>query len=331
MTHLTTSAVLRDEASAIHESGKVPPGTEGKALYVALNALKSAALCLSGGGIRSAAFSFGVIQALAMNPRQPGGGRVTEPEDSLLSRFHYLSTVSGGGYAGGWLSAWLTHQYRHGGGDWSAIWKSVAGERPTPEEEPRQFAWLRTYSNYLTPKLGLASADAWATVALSLRNLILNWFVILPVLCAVLIVLKLVASTVAWVSQFDPRACAASFGQPSFVLGAAGCVCLLLALRFTTRHRPTLGASGAGQKDFLIGGLGPAAAAAVLFTFAVAGPCVETIVQDWLRSGQAPLLRGLGVLAGGGAALFALAWIAAWPRCRDGRRGVWEVSRTRYR
>src|SRR5262245_35598108 len=48
-----------------------------------------AALCLSGGGIRSAAFSLGVLQALA--------------DRQLLSRFHYLSTVSGGGYIGGWL------------------------------------------------------------------------------------------------------------------------------------------------------------------------------------------------------------------------------------
>ena len=335
MANLTTDAVLGEEANAIHGPGKVPLGAKGKALYVALNGLKSAALCLSGGGIRSAAFSLGVMQALATNPRRPDGTRAGKPEDSLLSRFHYLSTVSGGGYAGGWLSAWLTHAYGHKGGDWSSVWQAMAGERPVPEEEPRQFAWLRTYSNYLTPKLGLASADAWATAALSLRNLILNWFVILPVLCAVLIVLKLVASTVAWVSQFDPQACAASFGQPSFFLGAAGGVCLLLALRFTTRHRPTRGASGAGQKDFLTGGLGPAVAAAVFFTFAVAGPCAETFVQNWLRSGHAPLLRGLGVLAAAGAALFALAWIAALPRCRglaDGVRDVaaWTVSGAVY-
>src|SRR5262245_57771329 len=50
------------------------------------------ALCLSGGGIRSASFGLGVLQALARR--------------DLLFRFHYLSTVSGGGYIGGWLSAW---------------------------------------------------------------------------------------------------------------------------------------------------------------------------------------------------------------------------------
>src|SRR5690348_14425588 len=51
------------------------------------------ALCLSGGGIRSATFSLGVMQTLAKH--------------RLLHRFHYLSTVSGGGYIGSWLTAWI--------------------------------------------------------------------------------------------------------------------------------------------------------------------------------------------------------------------------------
>jgi predicted acylesterase/phospholipase RssA len=51
-----------------------------------------AALCLSGGGIRSATYALGVLQGLA--------------RFGLLGQFHYLSTVSGGGYIGSWLSAW---------------------------------------------------------------------------------------------------------------------------------------------------------------------------------------------------------------------------------
>src|SRR5437588_12507011 len=49
-------------------------------------------LCISGGGIRSATFALGILQGLA--------------EKGLLGRFDYLSTVSGGGYIGGWLTAW---------------------------------------------------------------------------------------------------------------------------------------------------------------------------------------------------------------------------------
>ena len=49
-------------------------------------------LCFSGGGIRSATFNLGVLQALA--------------ELNLLSWVSYLSTVSGGGYIHQWLAAW---------------------------------------------------------------------------------------------------------------------------------------------------------------------------------------------------------------------------------
>ena len=50
------------------------------------------ALRLSGGGIRSATFNLGILQGLARH--------------GLLEKFDYLSTVSGGGFIGGWLSAW---------------------------------------------------------------------------------------------------------------------------------------------------------------------------------------------------------------------------------
>ena len=49
-------------------------------------------LASSGGGIRSATFALGVIQALAHH--------------DLLKKFDYLSTVSGGGYIGSTLT-WL--------------------------------------------------------------------------------------------------------------------------------------------------------------------------------------------------------------------------------
>jgi len=57
-----------------------------------------AALCLSGGGIRSAIFALGIIQGLARS--------------GLLSKFDYLSTVSGGGFIGSWLSAWIYHTWK---------------------------------------------------------------------------------------------------------------------------------------------------------------------------------------------------------------------------
>jgi hypothetical protein len=61
------------------------------------------ALALSGGGIRSATFALGVLQALARKPlttTQPANDR-----RSLLYGFDYLSTVSGGGYIGSFFAS----------------------------------------------------------------------------------------------------------------------------------------------------------------------------------------------------------------------------------
>ena len=57
------------------------------------NAHDLVGLAFSGGGIRSATFNLGVIQALA--------------ELRLLRKIDYLSTVSGGGYIGSWLTSWI--------------------------------------------------------------------------------------------------------------------------------------------------------------------------------------------------------------------------------
>lgn len=50
-------------------------------------------LAFSGGGIRSATFNLGILQWLAWA--------------GLLTKIDYLSTVSGGGYIGGWLISWI--------------------------------------------------------------------------------------------------------------------------------------------------------------------------------------------------------------------------------
>jgi hypothetical protein len=58
-------------------------------------------LALSGGGIRSATFSLGVLQALAQAELDDGKGRKT----AWLRLFDYLSTVSGGGYIGAFFAS----------------------------------------------------------------------------------------------------------------------------------------------------------------------------------------------------------------------------------
>jgi len=141
------------------------------------------ALCVSGGGIRSATFALGIIQGLA--------------SVGLLKRFHYLSTVSGGGYIGSWLSSWVR---RHPKGVQgvedelhradTAVASIVEADHPKKREipeakvdpEPTPVRHLRDYSNYLSPRLGLLSADSWTIASLYIRNLSLNLLVLIPLI-----------------------------------------------------------------------------------------------------------------------------------------------------
>jgi hypothetical protein len=133
------------------------------------------ALCLSGGGIRSATFALGVLTGLARH--------------GLLGKFDYLSTVSGGGYIGSWLSAWMKHE---GAPAVQAQLGSMTGEKLQPDPEPVRH--LRAYSSYLTPKLGLLSADTWTLAATMIRNLLLNWVVVVPLLLSALLIPRLAVS-----------------------------------------------------------------------------------------------------------------------------------------
>jgi Patatin-like phospholipase len=145
-----------------------------KALYADIHKLKEdrTALCFSGGGIRSATFALGVTQRLA--------------HFGLLAKFDFLSTVSGGGYIGSWLSSFV----RRDPDGMKSVQYKIKGvppaERKPLEPEVEPLVWLRRFSNYLTPKLGLMSADTWAFVGSYLRNLLLVWLVFVPFLAAVL-------------------------------------------------------------------------------------------------------------------------------------------------
>jgi GNAT superfamily N-acetyltransferase len=126
---------------------------------------KRAGLCLSGGGIRSATFGLGVLQSLTRL--------------QLLDKFDYLSTVSGGGYIGSWLTAWI---HRHPRGLTGVIEDLNRTSKAGADEASLPVRWLRNYSNYLSPHLGFFSADSWTLLGIYLRNLHLNWMVLLPLL-----------------------------------------------------------------------------------------------------------------------------------------------------
>jgi hypothetical protein len=164
---------LNEDQRSLHkdDAEEIKPRDE---FYRTLNGLNSAALCLSGGGERSAVFCLGVIQALAAcdvdkltakettapksEYEQPEKSEI-EPDKSLLGRFHYLSTVSGGGYIGSWLSAWRTRS------DFATVIGNLTDRPKGADVEPPPISWLRAYSNYLTPQLGVTSADVGSSLS----------------------------------------------------------------------------------------------------------------------------------------------------------------------
>jgi len=124
------------------------------------SAINAIGIAFSGGGIRSATFNLGVLQALA------GMG--------LLKIIDYMSTVSGGGYIGSWLVAWIKRE------DLRKVEEKLGTdcERFGVGTKPREVEFLREYSNYLTPRLGVFSGDTWAFIGSYVRNLILNQIVL---------------------------------------------------------------------------------------------------------------------------------------------------------
>ncbi len=181
-----------------------------------MHSQRHAALCLSGGGIRSASFAMGVVQGLARR--------------GLLSRFHYLSTVSGGGYTGSWLSAWMA---RAGS---QRVHEQLGGvQTGKPDAEPAPLHHIRSYSYYLTPRFGLFSADTWTLIATIGRNVLLIWLVTLPVLAAALMLPRfLVAGPMTTLRDWnqiglDPA-------DVMVVLMAVGTVLAIGALSFVHRH-----------------------------------------------------------------------------------------------
>ena len=185
-----------------------------------VHALPSAgqtALCLSGGGIRSAAFCFGVLQGLARR--------------KLLNEFHYLSTVSGGGYIGSWLVAWIhraakaesiapaveddpaqpvehglteaeTHRAKLAKDSLGRVEAKLAHPADLTATVAAPLRELRRKQQYISPRAGPLSPDTWAAFALLQRDLVLNWLVFIPLIVAVLLLPRIVEWLLLWWAYF---------------------------------------------------------------------------------------------------------------------------------
>jgi len=203
------------------------------------------ALCISGGGIRSATFALGAIQGLA--------------ERGLLGQFDYLSTVSGGGYIGSWLSAWV----KRAGGLQNVIPHLRGDDRPHAPGDPDPIDHLREYNNYLSPKLGFFSADTWTLAATVVRNILLNWLVLVPLLLFALLIPRLLLSLARLGDAYNEfYGSAAPISRSPLVEYGLPALCALLlavAIYHTARYLPGIGGRPHTQKDFLWDVLAPMA------------------------------------------------------------------------
>lgn len=151
---------------------------------------------LSGGGIRAASLALGVLQSLA--------------EHDLLKHFHYISSVSGGGYLASSLQWWWS---KGRPSEAPVVPRSSAADgqfgvgpddfpygpaRPDPgnvaaspliNRAVTNLSFLRAHSNYLTPGQGL---NVWSMIGVLLRTIVISTLTWLPLLTAVMAILLFV-------------------------------------------------------------------------------------------------------------------------------------------
>ena len=162
-----TKWLLEQELSA---RGQWQTDHPSEDVYFLAESLNLKGICFSGGGIRSATFNLGVLQGLAALEK--------------LGSFDYLSTVSGGGYIHQFLASWISQD---------KVDKVQRLLQPLPSKHaertlwPEPLRWLRRYSNYLTPQVGLFTADTWVAFAVWLRNTFLNQIVLIASILFVLV------------------------------------------------------------------------------------------------------------------------------------------------
>ena len=236
-----SGALSADDALGQEFAAIFPDAPRGgdDANWTQLTTTSRTALCLSGGGIRSATFSLGAMQGLA--------------RAGLFGDFDYLSTVSGGGYIGSWLSRHMAGELANGAPIPGTTGDPLAALRETPDsvrppEHPLRR--LRSFSNYLSPSLGL-SLDSLTVVTIFVRNLLLNLLFWVPLLLLLALLPWCASAAARWLgggaySYFDGKLGSidvAALGVPAVAAAiwlALAAVVLLGGWRFSEVSRERL-------------------------------------------------------------------------------------------
>jgi Patatin-like phospholipase len=134
---------------------------------------------LSGGGIRSATFCLGALQALALK--------------NVLKDFDYISSVSGGGYTSAAL------QWHWSNGKSYGTSKENFPYGADFQSNNKLLAFLRGHARYLTPGGGLTF---WSLPAVVFRTIFLNIFIWIPLSAAAFIGLFCVGKVAAELLPF---------------------------------------------------------------------------------------------------------------------------------
>lgn len=201
--------------TTLEDPSQVPPGRADL-----LQRAHGAALCglaLSGGGVRSATFGLGALQALARL--------------KLLHRVDYLSTVSGGGFVGGWLIKCL-HAHQGNMAAMEAILAPPAGSSEAPE-----LRFLRQYSNYLAPRGGMFSADTWTLLGTYVRNTALNLTMLVTWLCALLMLPRFTVWAVDRI--VEPGGPWAHWGDIAWITGVVLFLMAVFAIALSISSQPS--------------------------------------------------------------------------------------------
>lgn len=174
-----------------HAHQEVPPAEE---VTQALAAQPLVGLAMSGGGIRSATFGLGVLQALAKH--------------RVLPAIDYLCTVSGGGYIGSCLSSLMSAPPPRSQREKAANQEKRAYDLTDnmPLRKTHQVHHLRKHGDFLIARRGLFRMEVLRAIGMLLTGIVCSLALYLILMTALSAIFILYACLLSETDMFDELA-----------------------------------------------------------------------------------------------------------------------------